>query len=41
MRVDISEKSDVHEVKADIPGVRKEDIGLRMEGNVVQRRRRQ
>ncbi|MFI5444723.1 Hsp20/alpha crystallin family protein [Polaromonas sp. UC242_47] len=36
MRVDISEKNDAYEVKADIPGVRKEDISVRIDGNVVQ-----
>ena len=36
MRVDVSEKDDAYEVKADIPGVKKEDINVRIDGNVVQ-----
>lgn len=36
MRIDVSEKDDAHHVKADIPGVRKEDINVRIDGNVVQ-----
>ena len=36
MRVDVSEKDNAYEVKADIPGVRKEDINIRIDGNVVQ-----
>ena len=36
MRVDIFEKDDAYQVKADIPGVKKEDINVRIDGNVVQ-----
>lgn len=36
MRIDVSEKDDAYHVKADIPGVRKEDINIRIDGNVVQ-----
>ena len=36
MRVDVCEKDNAYEVKADIPGVRKEDINVRIDGNVVQ-----
>lgn len=36
MRVDVAEKDNVYEVKADIPGVKKEDINVRIDGNVVQ-----
>ncbi len=36
MRVDVSENDNAYEVKADIPGVRKEDINVRIDGNVVQ-----
>ena len=36
MRVDVSEKDKAYEVKADIPGVKKEDINVRIDGNVVQ-----
>lgn len=36
MRVDLSEKDNAYEVKADIPGVKKEDINVRIDGNVVQ-----
>ncbi|MBH1957697.1 MAG: Hsp20/alpha crystallin family protein [Burkholderiales bacterium] len=36
MRVDVSEKDNAYEVKADIPGVKKEDINVRIDGNVVQ-----
>ncbi len=36
MRVDIAEKGDSYEVKADLPGVSKEDINVRIHGNVVQ-----
>lgn len=36
MRIDVSEKDDAYEVKADIPGVKKEDINVRIDGNVVQ-----
>lgn len=36
MRMDVSEKENTYEVKADIPGVKKEDINVRIDGNVVQ-----
>jgi HSP20 family protein len=36
MRIDVSEKDDAYLVKADIPGVKKEDINVRIDGNVVQ-----
>ena len=36
MRVDVSELDGAYEVKADIPGVKKEDINVRIDGNVVQ-----
>ena len=36
MRIDVAEKDNTYEVKADIPGVRKEDINVRIDGNVVQ-----
>lgn len=36
MRIDVSEKGDAYQVKADIPGVKKEDINVRIDGNVVQ-----
>jgi len=36
MRVDVSEKDNAYLVKADIPGVKKEDINVRIDGNVVQ-----
>ena len=36
MRVDVTENEQRYEVKADIPGVRKEDIKVRVDGNVVQ-----
>ena len=36
MRIDVAEKDNAYEVKADIPGVRKEDINVRIDGNVVQ-----
>ena len=36
IRIDVSEKDDAYLVKADIPGVKKEDINVRVEGNVVQ-----
>jgi HSP20 family protein len=35
MRIDVSEKDDTYLVKADIPGVKKEDISVRIDGNVV------
>ncbi|MES2786534.1 MAG: Hsp20/alpha crystallin family protein [Pseudomonadota bacterium] len=36
MRIDVSENDKAFTVKADIPGVKKEDINVRVEGNVVQ-----
>lgn len=36
MRVDVSEQPDAYRVEADIPGVKKEDIQVRVDGNHVQ-----
>lgn len=36
MRLDVSEKDDAYTIKADIPGVKKEDINVRIDGNVIQ-----
>ena len=36
MKIDVSEKESAYEVKADLPGVKKEDISIRIDGNVVQ-----
>jgi HSP20 family protein len=36
MRIDVSENDGAYTVKADIPGVKKEDINVRVEGNLVQ-----
>lgn len=36
MRIDVSERDNAYQVKADIPGVKKEDINVRIDGNVVQ-----
>ena len=36
MRIDVTENDKAYTVKADIPGVRKEDINVRVEGNLVQ-----
>jgi HSP20 family protein len=36
MKLDVSEKENVYEIKADLPGVKKEDISIRIDGNVVQ-----
>lgn len=36
MRIDVSEKPDAYLVKADVPGVRKDDIHVRVDGNRVQ-----
>jgi HSP20 family protein len=36
MRVDVTENDGAYTVKADIPGVKKEDINVRVDGNVVQ-----
>ena len=35
MRIDVSENDKAYMVKADIPGVKKEDINVRVEGNIV------
>ena len=36
MRLDVAETPETFEVKADLPGVHKEDISVRIHGNVVQ-----
>jgi HSP20 family protein len=36
MRIDVSENDGAFTVKADIPGVKKEDINVRVDGNLVQ-----
>ena len=36
MRIDVTENDQGYKVKADIPGVKKEDINVRIDGNVVQ-----
>ena len=36
IRVDVVEKGDVYNVRADLPGVKKEDINVRVDGNIVQ-----
>jgi HSP20 family protein len=36
MKVDVSEKDDAYTVRADLPGVKKEDINVRIDGNIVQ-----
>lgn len=35
MRIDVDEEADAYTVKADIPGVKKEDINIRVDGNIV------
>ena len=35
MRIDVTESPAAYKVKADIPGVKKEDINVNVEGNVV------
>lgn len=35
MRIDVSENDKGYTVKADLPGVKKEDINVRVEGNLV------
>ena len=35
MRIDVTESEKAYSVKADIPGVKKEDINVRVEGNTV------
>ena len=36
MRIDVTENDRGYAIKADIPGVKKEDISVRIDGNVVQ-----
>lgn len=36
IRVDVVEKDDVFKIRADLPGVKKEDINVRIDGNLVQ-----
>ncbi len=36
MKVDVSEKNGTYTVRADLPGVKKEDIHVRIDGNIVQ-----
>lgn len=36
MRVDVTEVDGMYKVRADIPGVKKDDINIRIEGNLVQ-----
>lgn len=36
MRIDVSEKDGAYQVKADVPGFKKEDINVRIDGNIVQ-----
>ncbi|MDO9198812.1 MAG: Hsp20/alpha crystallin family protein [Rhodoferax sp.] len=36
IRVDVVEKDGVFKVRADLPGVKKEDINIRIDGNLVQ-----
>lgn len=36
MRIDVTENEQAYTVKADIPGVKKEDINVRVEGDMVQ-----
>jgi HSP20 family protein len=36
MRIDVSERDNAYVVKADIPGVKKENINVRIDGNMVQ-----
>lgn len=36
IRVDVVEKNGVFKVRADLPGVKKEDINVRIDGNLVQ-----
>ena len=35
MRIDVTENDQAYKVKADIPGVKKEDINVKIDGNVV------
>lgn len=36
MKLDVTEKPDLYTVRADLPGVKKEDIHVRIDGNMVQ-----
>jgi HSP20 family protein len=36
MRVDVTEKDAAYVVRADLPGVKKDDINVRIDGNIVQ-----
>ena len=36
MPVDVAERDGIYEVKADLPGLSKDDINVRIDGNVVQ-----
>lgn len=36
IRVDVVEKDNMFQVRADLPGVKKEDISVRIDGNLVQ-----
>ena len=36
MRIDVTEDAGAYKVKADIPGVKKDDISVRVDGNVVE-----
>jgi HSP20 family protein len=36
IRVDVTEKDGLFKVRADLPGVKKEDINVRIDGNLVQ-----
>lgn len=36
IRVDVVEKDGIFKVRADLPGVKKEDINIRIDGNLVQ-----
>lgn len=36
MRVDVTEVDGMYKVRADIPGVKKDDINIRIDGNLVQ-----
>ena len=36
MPVDVAERDGIYEIKADLPGIKKESINVRIDGNVVQ-----
>jgi HSP20 family protein len=36
MRLDVLERDNAYEIMADLPGVKKDDINIRIDGNVVQ-----